>query len=165
MSLSPITALDKDSTDNPTRSRIEIPVSGFYCPGSTKDGKVTGPPFRLVTGKVVFEGDELHSDTEFTAEGKSTGQGTRFEPAARSNTFVSFVSHKEECSISSAVGDESKYSLKPRFYFKPSHVQSLNEEQASLLARLKGTGTGKVQGRDDEGHLIPETIVGRQEAE
>ena len=162
MSLSAITALDKDvtdcSTDCCTKSRIEIPVTGSYDQGSTE-----GPLCGWVDGTAVFEDRELNHDSRFTYT--PPRKGTDLKPAAISNLIVRCKGHENNYSIIwvERDGDKDSGSFRQRIYLKPS--SKLNEEQASLLKSFKNTDSLKVQGRDDEGNWIAETIVGGQEVE
>lgn len=157
-------------------SRVEIPVRGMYWAGirdkeafegdmieETEDGKEQAkcsPPNSAVIGTAVFKDRKLDPETEFTANGKS------FRPAAGSNHYATFEPTKRGGKIYFAKGDETEYDCTPSIHFEPS--ETLNKQQALLLMNLTNTGYGKVQGRNDDGHVVAETVdetvVGKEEA-
>jgi hypothetical protein len=149
-------------------SRVKIPVRGMYWAGirdkeavegdmieETEDGKEQAkcsPPNSAVTGTVVFKDRKLDPETEFTANGKS------FRPADGSNHYATFEPSDRvgRGKIYFAKGDETEYECTPSIHFEPS--ETLNKQQALLLMNLTNTGYGKVQGRNDDGHLVAETV-------
>jgi len=186
MSSSLVTTVRGTSTEASTNSRIEIPVSGTYWPGwknddtvddlglkPTQDGeeqKDESPSNRTVTGTAVFMNGEFHPDSRFECD------GVTIQPAASSNHYASFeyytvksqrfaehFAENRRGKVLFSPGDESEYNILPVIHFTPR--KELNPEQASILNSFRDTDGVKIQGRDDEGHLVVETVVGKQEAE
>jgi len=127
----------------------------------TKDGKSQAecsPPQSAVTGTAVFRDGKLDPGTVFT-----DGNGRLWQPAAGSNHYAAFEPNATGGVVDFAKGDENEYDITPSIYFRSKDP---NTQQASLLMTLTNTpGVGKVHGRDDNGHLVNETVDGKEEAE
>jgi len=177
---------EQSSRSQPSVSRLEVPVQGKYTSGkkawwcyeerAKESGTIPslsewidepGDP-SVMAGTAVFEGSvsegyKLHPDTCFTFNTGGGGESINLKPADRCFPFTAFTAARNEFGIGGEVSftpeaDEGTYAQLPTFEF--ALAPSATPQHRMLFIDLFGGKMKQVKGRDENGHLVDDSVIG-----
>jgi hypothetical protein len=180
------TSITPSIEEQPLVPRLGVPVQGRFTGGRKtwecyeKSAKESGripslceyyeAPGRpsVMAGTAVFEGHKLHPDTCFTFNRGGGGEPIDHYPADKCYPFTSFTAVRDEFDIGGKVSftpedDKDTYAQVPTFEFAlaPSHTP----EHRTLFMNLFSGRTTQVKGRDGNGHLVDDSVIGDKGSE